>query len=53
MAAGSEGEHLTAALASEVIERCDAAFTDAGAILGATTLAGLHSDYLWRAADEN
>ena len=53
VAAGSEVEHLMAALASEVIERCDAAFTDAGAILGARTLAGLHSDFLWRAADED
>ena len=52
VAAGSEAAHLTAALAHQVIERCDAAFTDAGAILGAKTLAGLHSAHLWRAPDE-
>ena len=50
---GSEVQQLTAVMATEVIERCDAAFTDAGSILGARTLAGLHSDFLWRAADEN
>lgn len=53
VAAGSEVEQLTGAMASEVIARCDAAFTDAGSILGARTLAGLHSDFLWRAAAEN
>jgi hypothetical protein len=53
VAAGSEVQQLTAAMATEVIERCDVAFADAGSILGATTLAGLHSDFLWRAADES
>ena len=51
-AAGSEAAHLEAALAYQVIERCDVAFTDAGAILGAKTLAGLRSAYLWRGPDE-
>jgi hypothetical protein len=49
---GTERDHLTAAMAAEVITRMDAAFTDLGAIIGYRTSSAPHSDYLWVAADE-
>lgn len=53
VAAGSEGVALTADMAESVIDRMDQAFTDIGACIGWRTLPGLHSAFLWRAADED
>jgi hypothetical protein len=50
--AGQERDHLTAALAEWTIQGADAAFTDAGGVLGVHGVGGLHSAFLWVSADE-
>ena len=45
-------DRLSSELARSVIEEMDAAFTDAGALLGVHGPPGLHSAFLWVAADE-
>jgi hypothetical protein len=50
--AGHEAEHLVASFAEDVIVEVDAAFTDAGSLLGVHGTPGLHSAFLWVAPDE-
>jgi hypothetical protein len=50
--AGDEGNYLKADLADWAIQGADAAFSDAGGVLGVYGIAGLHSAFSWVAADE-
>jgi hypothetical protein len=49
---GTETDHLTAEFAERIIKQVDAAFTDAGSLLGVHGSPGLSTDSLWVALDE-